>query len=377
MPSPKVTFIVPCFKLAHLLPECIESILSQTCTDFEVLIMDDCSPDDTATVARSFTDPRVRHVRNEPNLGHLRNYNKGIELAAGEYIWLISADDRLRKPYVLERYLAVMESNPRIGFAFCPGFGLLDGVETAVVASAALDQPDTVMDGRAFLRTLLRSNCILAPAALARKECYDRISVFPLDLPFAGDWFLWCAFALHRDVAYFAEPMVNYREHSGSMTSTLIADNIRRLSNDDFSVGWRMKRMIEAAGDAALAEFCAGTIVEGYIRALSAKNWRGAKFRMTLDEFEASLAIHAGDPDEQEAMRSQVLGGVGDHLYWDRDLPSDPKVYRLAIKYGRAGFRLRFKYGIVRMGTFGSVIMRTIMALREMVPWPQAPNART
>src|ERR1700720_3711793 len=87
--KPRVTFVVPCYKLAHLLPECVNSILSQSYQDFEVLIMDDCSPDDTPEVARSFNDPRVQHIRNEPNLGHLRNYNKGISLARGEYIWLI------------------------------------------------------------------------------------------------------------------------------------------------------------------------------------------------------------------------------------------------------------------------------------------------
>ena len=99
--DPKVTFIVPCYNLAHVLPECVNSILSQSFSDFEVLIMDDCSPDNTPEVARSFSDARVRHVRNEKNQRHLANYNKGIKLAKGEYVWLISADDRLRKPYVL------------------------------------------------------------------------------------------------------------------------------------------------------------------------------------------------------------------------------------------------------------------------------------
>ena len=169
MPSPKVTFVVPCYKLAHLLEECVRSILAQTYTDFEVLIMDDCSPDNTPEVARSFNDPRVRHIRNEPNLGHLRNYNKGISEAAGEYIWLISADDCLRKPYVLERYIEVMENRPDVGYAFCAGMGLQDGHETEIVKWAVLDSPDAVLNGRQFLRRLLQSNCILAPSGLVEK----------------------------------------------------------------------------------------------------------------------------------------------------------------------------------------------------------------
>ena len=102
--SPKVSFLVPCYNLAHLLPVCINSILNQTFDDLEVLIMDDCSPDDTPRVAMSFKDSRVVHIRNEPNLGHLKNYNKGISLAKGDYVWLISADDFLRCTSVVERY---------------------------------------------------------------------------------------------------------------------------------------------------------------------------------------------------------------------------------------------------------------------------------
>src|SRR5258706_15476525 len=103
MQNPTVSFVVPCYKLAHLLPECVHSILGQTYGDFEVLIMDDHSPDNTAEVAQAIKDPRVRYIRNDPNLGSLRNYNKGIGLARGKYVWLISADDYLRRPHVLER----------------------------------------------------------------------------------------------------------------------------------------------------------------------------------------------------------------------------------------------------------------------------------
>src|SRR4030095_4370191 len=95
---PTVTFVVPCYKLAHYLRDCVESILAQEYGDFEILIMDDCSPDNTPAVAASLSDPRGRSVRKKPNLGHLRNYNKGINLARGRYLWLLSADDRLRSP---------------------------------------------------------------------------------------------------------------------------------------------------------------------------------------------------------------------------------------------------------------------------------------
>src|SRR3954470_23433571 len=102
MSNPLVSFVVPCYKLAHLLDECVHSILSQTYRQIEVLIMDDCSPDNTPDVAESFGDPRVHHIRHAHNIGHLRNYNEGIRRSRGAYVWLISADDYLRRPYVVE-----------------------------------------------------------------------------------------------------------------------------------------------------------------------------------------------------------------------------------------------------------------------------------
>jgi glycosyltransferase involved in cell wall biosynthesis len=320
--NPKVSFVVPCFKLAHLLAECVSSILSQTYDDFEIIIMDDCSPDNTGDVAQSFTDPRVKYVRNEINLGHLRNYNEGIRRSRGEYIWLISADDRLRTPYVLQRYVNLMDAKPEIGFAFCAGIALENGQERGIVKWAAPESQDMIFDGRSFLRRLIDQNCVLAPSALARRSCYETISMFPLDLPFAGDWYLWCVFALRNDVAYFAEPMVNYRMHDQGMTNVLIDKDISILSKDDLAVRWRLKKQIEEAGFAALAEQCEDKIVGDYVGNLTSRLHQGTKavdssgqrYIMTFAEFQQSLAANTTDQVEKDRIRQRVVAGIGGHF---------------------------------------------------------------
>src|SRR6267142_4966294 len=148
--APTVSFVVPCYKHGHFLAECVGSILAQTFEDFEVLIMDDCSPDETPVVARSFTDPRVVHIRNEQNLGHLANYNKGIDLARGKYIWLINVDDYLRRPYALEKFVAVMEKVPTAAYVFCRAFSVRDGTETQ--PHAVHGTVDRVFDGGEFIK---------------------------------------------------------------------------------------------------------------------------------------------------------------------------------------------------------------------------------
>src|SRR5215471_1269222 len=131
--KPKVSFIIPCYKFAHFLAECVNSILSQTYSDFEILIMDDCSPDNTSEVAAEFKDPRVIYQRNESNLGNVGNYNRGIELSRGEYLWLISADDCLRSQNVLQKYVDVLDKNPNVGYVFSPAIIFEDGKESGVL----------------------------------------------------------------------------------------------------------------------------------------------------------------------------------------------------------------------------------------------------
>ena len=260
--NPTVSFVVPCYKLAHLLPECLQSILDQTYADLEVLVMDDCSPDNTQEVTQSFSDPRIRYIRNQKNLGHLRNYNEGIAMARGHYVWLISADDRLRRRYIVERYVALMENNPSVGYVFCSGVGLEGDTETGVLPYATHGDTDKIFRDRAFFVRLLESNSVLAASGMVRRECYERLGLFPLDLPYAGDWYLWLLFGLHYDVGYLAEPMVSYRQHSLSMTNTLNEKDPRICTNDDLNVLWRIKRKAEDAKYTDLAQCVDGFIVD-------------------------------------------------------------------------------------------------------------------
>ena len=199
--NPMVSFVVPCYKLAHLLPECVNSILAQTYRQFEVLIMDNCSPDSTPEVAQSFQDPRVKHIRNDVNIGHVRNFNKGISLSRGKYVWVLSADDFLKSPHVLEQFVGVMERNAHVGFVFCRAIEWLDAKEAGTRHCGNVDR---IWEGRDLLRKLVKSNFIAQSSGMVRKACYEMVGVFAPDMPFAWVWYLWCLLALHYDVAYFA-----------------------------------------------------------------------------------------------------------------------------------------------------------------------------
>jgi glycosyltransferase involved in cell wall biosynthesis len=355
--KPKVSFVVPCYKLAHLLPECVNSILMQTYENFEVLIMDDCSPDNTPEIARRFTDKRVRHIRNEINLGHLRNYNKGISVATGEYIWLISADDRLRVPHALERYTQLMDKYPRVGYACCPGVPVINGKEASVAEYSILAERDSIFEGHNFLKRLLHANYVVAASGMVRRQCYERYGCFPLDLPYAGDWYLWCLFALHYDVAYFAEPMVNCTHHERSMTNSLSKEDIRICINDDVAVLWRIMDLVSATGNKSLLRYCQKAIACEYARHIMHTKYTKAAYSMSLEELERSLSSFATSPTQKEWLTLRTYSSCGDlcfqhgnvdlaRRYYDSCLKQNPFVPTIVIKRfllsaGVIGYRLR------------------------------------
>jgi Glycosyl transferase family 2 len=358
--APVVSFVVPCYNLAHLLGECVESILAQSYQDFEVLVMDDCSPDNTGEVTRAFADGRVMYVRNDQNQGHLRNYNKGIGLSRGKYIWLISADDYLRRPYVLQRYVEVLEAHPEVGYVFCDGVGVTGGVETGRLTSSLHGDRDRICEGHDFLRTLLRWNSVLAPAGMARRECYEMTKGFPLDLPWAGDWYLWCVFALHWNVAYLAEPMVCYRAHELSMTHKLTRNKLDACASEDIAVPWLVRSRAQEAGYMKVVEECIDGIAHSYVRVLTAELYRGSSAHMNVESFEASLSGYARCDADRERVRAMVWAGLGNECYWRNELECARRYYRAALDIDPRLWAVRVKMGLLSLGWAGDCIRKAL-----------------
>jgi hypothetical protein len=365
MSKPLVSFVVPCYRLAHLLPECVNSILRQSFSDLEILIMDDCSPDNTAEVARTFTDPRVRYIRNDPNLGHLRNYNRGISLSEGKYIWLISADDFLRSAHVLQRYVDVLERNPRVGYMICPGYGLLNGKETNVLGrySHRVDR-DRIFKGHALLKRLLQSNFVLTPSGLVRRECYEKVSLFDLTMPWCGDWYLWCLYAIHYDVGYLSEPMVCYREHELSMTTKLTTEKLDACAAEEIAVPWKIREHAQAAGYVKLADRCLEAIARTYGRTIAAERYRGATSFMNFDQFERSLCEYTTNEADRERLRALVSMSVGNEYYWQGNMPLARQFYRSALEKNPWLLTVRLKSLLLAMGKPGELVRKTIFAFR-------------
>lgn len=376
MHTPTVSFVVPCYKLAHFLGDCLHSILSQSYTDFEVIIMDDCSPDHTQNIAASFHDHRIRYVRNDHNLGHLRNYNRGIGISRGKYVWLISADDRLRQPYILQRYLELLNGHPQVGYVFCPGVGLDNDTETTVLPYYCYGGKDKIFKGRDFVATVLRQGGgLLSPSVLARRECYDRSGMFPLDMPHQADLYLWFAWALEYNVGYLAEPMVNYRSHDQNMMKALLRQRIDLVFDDEVKVLWRTKRLAEERGFRRLTKQLKYCIAEKYARAAMFE-YAGSPepWGMSIIECNQALRNNAHILSEYRRLRGTFKASYANKQWRQRQFRNAQRSYASALcdEWRMPVVWLKCLFLSIQLGRFGLYLRN----LRAKLRAGRAPGIR-
>jgi glycosyltransferase involved in cell wall biosynthesis len=309
--SPQVSFVIPSYRLAHFLAECVGSILSQTYPHIEIIVLDDRSPDNTEAVARAIMaanpDRRISLVRNAENLGNIRNYNKGIGLASGKYVWILSPDDRLRNPRIVERYVGLLESRADVGFGFCPAHLIRGAEDTGPHAPSFYRLDDAILEGPQLVKDIVDNSFeLIAASVMVRKECYERVTFFPTDIPHRGDSYVWALIAMRYATAYFCEPMVDYRVHDLSMMSTLARENMARAVEDDIAVPWRVKAEADAVGQDNVIAYCWDSIVLGYRNALVGVVCRGHAFALTVPEVEASLERWEPDLDRRASVRARL-----------------------------------------------------------------------
>jgi glycosyltransferase involved in cell wall biosynthesis len=216
---PTVSIAIPTYNGATHLRQSIESVLGQTFKDFELLIIDDVSTDETWPIVQEYgrLDRRVRTSRNSTRLGLVGNFNRCIDLANGRYICVWHQDD-VMMPQNVERKVALLKANPRVGFVHS---NILMIDEEGKVLSEHWERDtcrDYIMSGQEFFLKMIQpgKNYVCCPAVVARRECYQELGCFRSELYFACDWEMWMRISLYYDVGCLGEPLMQFRRHKGS-----------------------------------------------------------------------------------------------------------------------------------------------------------------
>lgn len=213
--QPLVSVIMPVFNAESYLSEAVESILSQTFPDFELITIDDCSTDGSLAVLKSFAerDTRVRLLENERNLGVTPTLNRGLKEAQGELIARMDADD-ISLPERLEKQIAFPQANPQIG--------LISGDAVAIDAEgAAVDEDFSLTVEPGYIKWLLHFTCpITHPAVMGRKALFEQAGGYDPEILYAEDYDLWQRMSQYTQLSNLGEVVLKKREHSQAIGIT-------------------------------------------------------------------------------------------------------------------------------------------------------------
>jgi glycosyltransferase involved in cell wall biosynthesis len=213
----KVSVVIPTYNRAGLVGKTLQSVLKQTFTDYEVIVVDDGSSDNTRQVIESFRDPRVRYLH-QANQGVCVARNNGVKHCHGSYVAFLDSDDLLLESS-LEKGAQTLDAYPQVAFTYGQAY-LVDEAGRRIGLSRAKHQHPGVHRGMQEVRSLLvDGNYIPASSVMIRMDCLQDMG--PFDLAFKGgseDYDLWVRLARKHDVAYLAAPMIEYLVHSSSIT---------------------------------------------------------------------------------------------------------------------------------------------------------------
>jgi sugar O-acyltransferase (sialic acid O-acetyltransferase NeuD family) len=220
---PRVDVIVPCYKYAHFLRDCVQSVLTQRDVEVRVLIIDDASPDNTVEVAQQLerSDRRVEFRRHIVNHGHIATFNEGIAWAGGDFMLLLSADDRLL-PGALGRAAKVFADHPSVGLVHGQAIVGDDPDRNSQPVSQSTQYK--VVEGAQFLRTACAGglNLVQTPTVVVRTQLQKDLGGYRRDLLHTGDMEMWMRFAVHGDIAELAAHQAFYRLHGQNMSTKYV-----------------------------------------------------------------------------------------------------------------------------------------------------------
>ena len=213
-PEALVSVVMPAYNTARFIGQAIESVLKQTYANWELIIIDDGSTDDTPAVVGRHTDERIRYLRTE-NRGPAAARNTAIDQARGEFIAFLDSDD-LWFPHKLVVQMNVFEADPDVGLVYSNVVRLTEGGRRLGPYRFSLKR---LPDGWCLDRLLIRS-AVIAPSLtiMVKRAVLEKCGYFDVALPVSEDWELWCRAAIYCKFRYIPRALAGYRIREGTLS---------------------------------------------------------------------------------------------------------------------------------------------------------------
>ena len=219
MKNPKISISIPSYNHEKYIGKTIESILNQTYENFEIIISDDNSGDNTRKVVEKYNDPRIKFFKNDINIGPALNPNKLIELSSCDYILMIASDDILRED-ALEIFLKEIESNNAdVLFCWCQTIDENDNE----IDSYNMTVANQIRDSNKLLNELFcEQNFLMGTGVFVKKSIFDSIGKFNPTLIQSQDFELWVRILTSGyRINIVNEKLIKYRIHNKNLSNNL------------------------------------------------------------------------------------------------------------------------------------------------------------
>jgi glycosyltransferase involved in cell wall biosynthesis len=302
MPSsePQVTVLMPVRNGAAHLRAALESILTQTLADFELLVIDDGSADATPEILRAVRDPRLRIITNPQNLGLVPTLNLGLELARGQFVARQDHDD-ISMPRRLQKQAAFLRAHP----------------DCALVGTEAVQVGEQGRKAFRLLRPrgaesirwyLCFDNAFIHSSVMFRREMILReFGGYPRCFH-SEDYALWSHVARLRSTANLPEPLLRYREHASSVTGSMSQPDVSAFDEATTAIRWENLRAL--FGDRVTMKDA--RILSTYRRGFSAES--AGQFLRVFDRLAAAHSTVVKDAAEFRRVRSIQLAELAYRL---------------------------------------------------------------
>ncbi|PBQ33955.1 glycosyl hydrolase [Sphingobacteriaceae bacterium] len=224
MAQVKVSICIPVYNGAKYISEAINSVLNQTFQDFEIIILDNKSTDNSVAVVKNYTDPRIKLFQNESNLGMLGNWNKILTLATGEYIKLLPADDAIY-PDCLKLQCEILDQDKKKEISLVSGRKNIVNAKGKIIFSRGFSKKRIRVSKTDAVNKNIRSggNIIGEPGVvLFRKELLEVTGVFDASIYYTMDLDLWFRMLLHGDLFVIPDNVCIFRVSNESESTKII-----------------------------------------------------------------------------------------------------------------------------------------------------------
>ena len=222
--NPNVSVVIPTYNRAHLIGRAIKSVLDQTYQDFEIIVVDDDSTDNTEEVVKRFNDSRIHYIRHKQNRGGAVARNTGIKAARGKYIAFQDSDDEWLPEKLEKQINCFVKYSDSIGAVYCLYYTQDDSLGYMRKASSCDMRCGNVYN------FLLNAWCpSITSSIILAVRIFEKTGMFDENLPSFQDYDLWIRVAQHYNFEFIDEPLVVVHKHSGSQVARDLEPRMKGL----------------------------------------------------------------------------------------------------------------------------------------------------